>query len=327
MQQPKVSVIVPVYNCEEYLSRCVASLFAQTLLEIEFIFIDDCSTDNSYETLQELIANYPNMLDRVNIYKQDINTGIATVRNVGLRVAKGEFVGAVDADDWIHESMFEELYKKAIVDGAEIVWCDYLNIHVNNQVYISQKQDEDALTCIYAMMSGHLLGGMCNKLIKRELFIANDVRFPDGMNMCEDMRVNVQLFYFANKIAYLNKGLYYYVKYKNDSISTQAATVEGVNYQLVENVKGIVCFLYERLPIVDKLQVDKFKLISKKNLLVKGKTIEAYKLWRSIFPESNYSIQYTNYPFVYKVLAYAVDKEYWYVAKAWILMKYGWLKK
>ncbi|WP_159634886.1 glycosyltransferase family 2 protein [Sphingobacterium composti Ten et al. 2007 non Yoo et al. 2007] len=324
--ETKVSVIIPVYNCAIYLERCVESLLNQTLQEIQFFFIDDCSTDDSYDKLVELIDRFPHLKDRVNLYKLDKNSGSAYVRNYGMSLSTSEFIGFVDADDWVDSEMFEQLYQKAKKENAQIVWCDYINVFKNRQIYISQTHNEDSETCIHAMMSGHMLGGMCNKLIKRDLFEATQVSFPNGLNMCEDLRVNIQLFYYADKISYLNKGFYYYVKYKTDSISAKSAKIDVVNYEWLENVKAIVSFLNKNLKI-DKLQIDKFKLSPKKNLLVKGKSIESFQLWKSIFPESNYAIRYTDYPLVYKLLAFIVVKEWWDIARFWIFFKYKLLKR
>lgn len=327
MADPKVSIIIPIYNTEKYLEKCLDSLFNQTLNGLEFIFVDDCSTDKSVEIIQEVVNQYPLIKDNVKIVFHKTNKGVATVRNTGLMHAQGEYVGWVDSDDWIALNMYEELYNKAIIENAEIVWCDYINIYDSGIHYVNQMVKEESIEFIKAMMDGRLLGGMCNKLVKRNVYINHNISFPDGLNMCEDMRVNVQLVYYSKKIAYLDKGLYNYIKYKSDSISAKAVQGEYVNYQWIENVQWIVNFLEKYCLEINRFQLNKFKLNPKKNLLIKGQTIQAFKKWKNIFPESNKYVKYTNYPKAYKYLAHIVDKEYWALARLWIFIKYSLFKK
>lgn len=322
-----VSIIVPVYNAEAYLEKCLESLFKQTLASVEFIFIEDRSTDNSYARLLELIDCYPYMKDKVKVFQMEQNSGVANVRNFGLSEANGDFVGWVDADDWIEESMFEVLYNQAIQDKADIVWCDYINVVLDKQFYISQYVKQDGLSCIRAMINGELLGGMCNKLVRKELYSNYKVLFPANLNMCEDMRVNVQLFYYASRISYVNFGGYYYVKHKSDSISTKAIRQSKVNYEWIENVKGIIEFIEKQYPDFNCLEIDKFKLEPKRNLLVEGRDLENYRLWKTIFPEANYSIKYTDYPIYYKLLGYAINKGWWWYVRLWMFLKYKLMAK
>lgn len=322
-----VSLIIPIYNCEKFLPKTLESLFSQTLENIEFIFIDDNSSDNSIDVLHSIINNYPNLSHRIKFHKQKINTGIAEVRNVGISLAEGIYIGWVDGDDWIDSTMYEELYLKAKKENADIVWCDYFNVYNDTEVYVKQTSNENSLDCIKAMLSGKLLGGMCNKITKRELFSSYNILFPKGLNMCEDLRVNIQLFHYSKKVSYLPKGLYKYVKYNEASISTLATSNSSINYDWVENVKGIVNFIETRKIRVDKLSLDKFKLSSKKNLLIRGRDIEDYRNWKKIFPESNYTVGKSNYPFIYKVLAQAIELNLWFVVRAWVFLKYNLLKK
>lgn len=117
---PKVSVIVPVYNGEQYIEQCVRSILAQTLKDIEVIIINDGCTDKTPEIVKELIVGHPN----ATLYDQD-NKGLYPTRERGLSIATGEYVGWVDADDFVEPEMFETLYKAAVENDSELVLCDY----------------------------------------------------------------------------------------------------------------------------------------------------------------------------------------------------------
>ena len=120
----KVSIILPIYKVEKYLTKCLDSLINQTLSDIEIICIDDCSPDNSIRILRE----YALKDERIKIINLKENIGAAGARNKGLEVAKGEYLGFVDPDDYIDLNFYEELYKKALEDGADIVKAEIITI-------------------------------------------------------------------------------------------------------------------------------------------------------------------------------------------------------
>ena len=198
----KVSVIVPVYNVEEYLPKCLDSLVNQSLREIEIILINDGSPDNC----QDIIDEYKKKDKRIiSIIKE--NGGQASARNVGLRTSKGEFICFVDSDDFIELDMLEVLYNKGIQDESDIVICDYCRIKNN------KKQKEEAFsTKGNTMFENYALNtsGPCWKIIKRKLLIDNKLFFPEGI-IYEDYAIVPTYALFANKISYVNKPFYNYL--------------------------------------------------------------------------------------------------------------------
>ena len=118
----KVSVIVPVYNTEKYLRRCLDSLVNQTIEDIEIIVINDCSPDNSKEILKEYEKKYK---DKIKVFHNKTNKGIGYNRNYGIKKATGEYIGFVDSDDWVNETMYDKLYKKAKEDNLDLVLCNF----------------------------------------------------------------------------------------------------------------------------------------------------------------------------------------------------------
>ncbi|MEN5058432.1 glycosyltransferase family 2 protein [Sphingobacterium kitahiroshimense] len=308
---PKISVIIPLFNVENYIESCVNSLFSQSLSDLEFIFVNDCSTDDSLNMLKKTVALYGEQRNKVKIINHECNKGVATARNSGLAHATAEYIGWVDADDLIDKQMFELMYDKISKENADIIWCDFYNSYEDREDYIQQAHSEFPHQCVKGLVRGRMAGVLMNKLIRKSLFIDNNIRFPDGLNMCEDLRVSVQLFYYAERVAYLNQAFYHYSKKRTESLSASNTLNPKINSQWIENVKGIVSFIENNTVL--ELQKDLMfaKLVAKQNLLIKGKNIEAYKIWLNVFPEANRYIWKTSLPFYYKGIAWFASNKLW----------------
>ena len=111
---PKVSVIVPIYEVEKYIERCVRSLFEQTLDDIEYIFVDDCTKDNSITVLERVIKDYPNRKSQITILHHETNKGLPQARKTGLLSARGDYIAHCDSDDWVDHKLFALMYEKAV---------------------------------------------------------------------------------------------------------------------------------------------------------------------------------------------------------------------
>ena len=120
----KVSVIVPVYNVAKWIERCARSLFEQTLEDMEFIFVDDASPDESISILKRVMLDYPRRACQVNIVTHEANLGSSYARNTGMTVAKGEYIAYCDSDDWVSNDMYASLYEEAKRSDADICYCD-----------------------------------------------------------------------------------------------------------------------------------------------------------------------------------------------------------
>ncbi|RXI98196.1 glycosyltransferase [Anaerobacillus alkaliphilus] len=198
--KPKVSVIVPVYNTEKYLEKCIESLVNQTLENIEIIIINDGSTDNSQRIIDRLQEKYPSKI--ITLYTE--NKGPGNARNYGIKMARARYVGFADSDDFVDQEMFKKLYKLA-KQGHDFIMCDYVEIkNTRKKVYkgfrgkqLDQKQ---------AVMHITKAAFSWNKLIKKSLF--KSTLYPDGWY--EDLATIPLLLTNAKSPAYLNKPLYYY---------------------------------------------------------------------------------------------------------------------
>ena len=134
MPTPKVSIVIPVYNVEKYIERCVRTLFAQTLDDLEYIFVDDCSPDNSIDVMLKVLEEYPVRKPQVKLIRHEINQGVSQSRQDGVEAATGEYIIHCDPDDWVELDMYEQLYTKAKETNADLVLCDYYEV-TNGEIY------------------------------------------------------------------------------------------------------------------------------------------------------------------------------------------------
>lgn len=217
----KVSVIVPVYNAARYIGKCVDSLMRQTLKELEYIFVDDCSQDDSYEVLTKVLSDYPERAEDVKTVRHAVNLGVSQARNSALEIASGEFTAFCDSDDWVDERMYETLYDEAVSESAEIVMCGFFFAHHDRNVFHRSiiRTDGDKI----GMMKSYLReewNVSFPALISKALFDRSGYRFPVGIRFTEDFHLMVRLVYEARKIVRVDDALYYYNQTNASSVMT-----------------------------------------------------------------------------------------------------------
>ena len=241
-----VSVIVPVYNAERYLERCVKSIFAQTFTDYELILVDDGSTDGSGKMCDDYAQSNP----QVCVIHQ-ANQGVSAARQKGLDAANGQYVIFADPDDWVEPTMLEELLEVAINNDADVVICDFW-INSSEVTGDRKHQNPRALSSdslLRQLISGELHGFTWNKLYRSSCLRKYHVTFPQGINYSEDLWFNCKLLLNQNvKVAYLKKAFYHYDYYSNSS---------GLSRKLrARSVKDYLSFIEF---IHDELQEDEFK--------------------------------------------------------------------
>ncbi|SDH60824.1 Glycosyltransferase involved in cell wall bisynthesis [Pseudobutyrivibrio sp. 49] len=215
--QPKVSVIVPIYNVEPYLRACIDSLVGQTLSDIEIILVNDCSPDNSIAIMREYEAKYDNII----VIDSKVNLKQGGAKNLGMKIAKGEYIGFIDSDDYISLSTYEKLYNMAKENNADcvasqiatftgetitdeelkpgIIWTDELLTLDGKEL-----TDDDR-----RILSTSVIGGLVTRIYRREVLIDNDMYFPQGMRF-EDNYWGFLINEYINKICLYKEPLYYY---------------------------------------------------------------------------------------------------------------------
>jgi glycosyltransferase involved in cell wall biosynthesis len=224
---PKISIIVPVYNTERYLERCLHSLLAQTISDIEIIVINDGSQDGSQDVIDRYASSYS---DKIRAFRQE-NRGQGTARNLGLDYACGEYIGFADSDDWVDADMYRQMYNAAKETNSDIVICDITAVFANSEItWVSpgyRKQNPALISISEFVLASLDRSYVWNKLYHRRLF--NNIRFPDIWY--EDIATVPVLISYAQRIHYLPVPLYFYTQRKN-SITAQAQNVK--NMEIIE---------------------------------------------------------------------------------------------
>ena len=206
----KVSVIVPIYNVEPYIARCVESLMEQTLQEVEYIFVDDCATDNSIDILMRTLEKYPNRNKYVKVLKHKENKGLPAARNTGLKEATGKYIFHCDSDDYVESDMLKKLFEFAEEKNADYIWSDYYVSLNDGSRYKEQPDYVDVDQAFRGILRGEMAYNVWNKLVRKDLYKNNNIFFPSGNAMGEDMTM-IMLLACATKVAYLHYGGYHYV--------------------------------------------------------------------------------------------------------------------
>jgi glycosyltransferase involved in cell wall biosynthesis len=233
---PKVSIIVPIYNMEKYLSRCLDSLLSQSLKSIEIITVNDGSTDST----QEILETFTRIDSRIKVIQKN-NGGVSSARNEGIKAANGDYIGFVDPDDWVNSHMYETMYNTAINENVDVVMCSYIRefgTHSKDKIYdlpekLRYEQDEVKSNVMRRLIgplneelgNPELLdawGTVWSKLYRKEIIKENNVLFVDlweiGTN--EDSLFNIHVFYHAKSFVFLNTPFYHYWKANGSSVTT-----------------------------------------------------------------------------------------------------------
>lgn len=221
VEMPKVSVIIPVYNVSKYVCECLDSIINQTLEEIEIICIDDGSTDNTIE----LIREYTEFDKRIAILKQE-NQGAGAARNLGLSIAKGEYLSFLDPDDFFEPTMLEQAYQKAIKNDVDIVVFNYMTYDQNKNKFsdinhiLPTDKEVFSYEDIPNVMFNSLHNNAWTKLYKRSFIEKNDIKFQHLFRVNDIFFTNTAAV-IADKITFLDKKLVYYrIGMKDNSQST-----------------------------------------------------------------------------------------------------------
>ncbi len=303
-----ISIIIPVYNSEKYLRKCLDGCLAQTCQEIEIIAIDDGSTDNSGEILDE----YMRRESRIKVIHQT-NQGVAAARNTGIQNAQGEYLIHLDSDDYCEKEMIEELYDCAIKNNADIVICDYFVNYPNKQIYISQQAPTNGMACMAALMNGSLHGSTCNKLIKSKLYKENHICFAEKIDMWEDLSAVIRLCFFAKTVVYLPKAYLHYNQLNNQSY-TNKLTVNSLD-NMQQAVKITADFLEEKqlLPTFEN-ELTFMKLTVKRESLLHTRG-QQQKEYAKLYPETDaYIFCNKHNPVYYKYAQWLIAKKQFWLA-------------
>lgn len=309
----KVSIIIPVYNVDRYLRRCLESVVNQNYKNIEIILINDGSTDSSHNICMEYYKKYKSI-----IYINQKNAGVAEVRNKGISLATGDYITFLDSDDWIDENIYCRLVQTAEETNSDIVECGFIEaydsgkyININKYESINSFTGEKAVS---ENLKGNLLTVLWNKLYKRNLFIDNDIKFPN-IKCFEDQVPNVKMFFYAKKVTVIPDNLVYY--YQRTESLTHSWNLE-INLEIINQLELIKQFLISNNLFnryIKDFQYKFFNLTTKYiiNQLYRLGNLRSYKIYnkniKSIFEYNmrNYVIN-NNFSFKQKLRILLIKK-------------------
>ena len=193
-----VSILVPVYGVEDYIERCSRSLFEQTYKNIEYIFVNDSTKDNSIDILCDIIKQYPQIKDKIKIINHERNIGLSGARITALKHSSGKYISWVDSDDYVEPDMIERMVKKVVETGADIVTCNTI-VHYNGyEDKLITPQDIDSMEMVLLMLQKKIPVSVWARLIKKELYTKYNIAPLLGVNNGEDFQVMPRLVYYAS---------------------------------------------------------------------------------------------------------------------------------
>ena len=283
--EPQVSVIIPVYNASKFIRKCCDSLFSQTLQSIQYIFVDDGSSDESLCIINQVLENYPLRRTQVDFVSYLDNRGVGIARIAGIKRATGEYIIQCDSDDWVESGLYERLYFRAKETKADIVTCGYY-VDAADGTRISQTLPLVKTNPLTFSISPQT-GALWIKLIRRGLLEEKQLEIPLGINWGEDLCLSLEVLLLSRNTQFIDEILYHHVL-NEDSLTYSVSMSQCLD--LVKCGSVIENFLNHNFLIGRySFQLNWLKFQSKQYLLVFPQTRDIPK-WKSIYPECHHDI-------------------------------------
>lgn len=271
-----VTIGVPVYNVSNYIERCSRSLFEQTYNNIEYIFVNDQTPDDSIEILKKVIKNYPQRRNQIKILNHNLNKGLAATRNTTLSEAKGEFIIWIDSDDWIDHNTVTQCVECQQATNADIVSFGLVqhfpkyDKQLDNPIYDSAHE-----MCLSMIYSG--LHHAAGRMIRTTLYHDNNIVLTEGVNMGEDYQQTPKLAYFAKKVATIPQNLYHYNCLNEGSYT---ANMSDKNALQLRKSHDIVCDFFRPLggDYLEAINKSEAAMSVREILRIKKVTPESFQL-------------------------------------------------
>lgn len=312
-----ISVITPVYNVKNFIEKCAESLLTQTFKDVEYIFVDDASTDGSIDILNRVIDKHSGK--DVKIIHHPENRGLPSSRQTGYEAATGRYIFNCDGDDWVEHTLLEKLYSAVASQDIDYAYCDF---------YLSYEQSERYMKCPRfstpdeALRKGYLSGSakynVWNKLIKRELY--DGVIFPvDHKKGGEDM-IMLGVLSKAKSIAYVPEALYHYVKINTTAISEAFSQQRLIDIRY--NADAAIKELRDTYPSDLEKEIAFFKLNVKLPFIITDDPVR-FAVWKEWYPEAN-SYAFANHllPLRTRMLQLLAAHNQWWILKVYYKLAY-----
>jgi len=277
---PKISIIIPVYNVEKYIEQCVRSLFEQTLKDIEFIFVDDCSQDNSITIVNQLMECYPHRKHQVKIIRHEVNKKLGSVRATGVRHAQGEYIAHCDSDDFIEKNMYEQMLSTAISGDYDMVWCDIMLCDHNGKDMKRVSQNlKNSNDPIKELLMCNIWPNVWNRLIKKSLFKEENLQLIEGAQWGEDLLQTCALFVEVKSFSHIPASFYHY---RQINTSLMASINKSNIDSLVTTYQKLYDYLYTHTKDNYSKEINAKKIQAKFGIL---RRTDNRKLYYNLYPE------------------------------------------
>ena len=299
---PLVSLCVPVYGVEKYIERCAISLFSQTYTNCEFLFVNDCTKDNSVKLLFTIIERYSYISNRVKIIDHKYNKGLAAARNTALEHVRGEFLIWVDADDYLSLDAVEKLVYQQQIGDFDIVTSNYVEEHNGYSKPVIRPHHESKTDMLNSVLMFNEAVTVWGQLIKTSIYSSYNLKCLEGVNMGEDYQVRPLLIYHAQNIAHLDDYLYHY------ECSNTLSYTNSYNFpSMYASYKSII-YIYDKftsLNLLNHVYVIKQSITNKVShdlvLVGRYKSIEGYRFLHNILNTYNAKVKM---PLIRRILLY-----------------------
>lgn len=313
-----ISVIIPMFNVEYVMDRCLSSIAAQKMERVEYLFIDDCSTDATVAKLSDWIERQKTTALAVyRLIRHQSNQGVAAARNTGLEQANGEYIYYVDADDYIEPDTLQTLFRNAEEKKLDIVGCEWFLSFQQNERHMIQPEVASGEELFRKMTQGTMRWNLWLFLVRRTLYEEHQIRFIPQMNMGEDMMVMLKLSLHADKVAICHRPFYHYVQTNTGSLTK---SYQKSIPQLTANIKEVENYLITIGRTDLRECVYSLQLNVKLPFLISSKTSD-YKIWLNWFSEANkYIDRNSDNPFYTRMIQKAARAR-----QFWMLRLYYWL--
>lgn len=277
----QVTILMPIYKVELYLEKALGSIFTQTYPYLDYVFVNNCSPDNSLQVLIDTIQKYRIGKERYMIINHDKNEGIAVSRADCIANAKGDYLLFVDGDDWIENDAVEQMIAATRNGTIDIVGCDFMKDFLSGMTtYHHENYAESCRENLYRCLNYDIATVLWKLLIRRKLF--DNFTITPHVDVVEDYIISIKLYYYAKSFASLSKAFYHYVQYNQSRLSLQTLWSVNMHIKGVEEVevflrtKGLYCDAEQ------KLLLRKFNI--KSNFLTKQ--LLDYQSYKKTFPEA-----------------------------------------
>ena len=307
----RVSILVPIYNVEKFIGKCLDSIFSQNYTNVNYVFADDCSTDNSLMVLQSKLAEYSISSERYIIIRHSENMGIAQTRIGLLAEADGDYVQFIDSDDWIENNMIEAMVEATDNGKIDIVGCDFFWEYANGRT--KANFDNFAGSCFDNMIKTinfQITPVLWKLLVKKSLY--RNFKIDSNINVGEDYIISIKLFFYAKSFKHVEQHLYHYVQLNKSRLSSQ------IKRGIKDHMKAVIeveSFFknqnFNNEAIIEQLMLRKFNIRS--NFL--NNRFLDYDEYNNCFPETKGIWRKINYTKREKFKFWLADHKLFFLLK------------